>query len=388
MCSGWACGIAHGGSLRMVMSGKRSATKLERSGIHYTSADAIGYKRLGHGRRFRYLKRSGGFVTGKNEIDRIRKLAIPPAWTEVWISASPHGHLQVTGRDARGRKQYRYHPIWRERQEQTKFEHMLEFGAALPALRRQVARDLKGAPDSRETVLAVVVRLLELTLIRVGNEEYVRENHSYGLSTLRNRHVRVHGKTLQFHFRGKSGRIHQVEVHDRRAAAVVRRLHDLPGQELFQYRRSDGRLVALTSGEVNDYLRQTTSRDITAKDFRTWAASLEAARLLGLSRERDAKWTKSTVNTIIAEVAEKLGNTPAICRRSYIHPDLIGTYLKREAEWPISLHAMKNSSSTKRAFEKSFIRFLRKLRRTKPMSLRQSLKRSLAFPRMHAAAGG
>lgn len=355
--------------------------------LHYTSANAPGYKRVGRPGAFRYQKKGGDFITAPQEKDRIRKLAIPPAWTEVWIAASPHGHLQATGRDARGRKQYRYHTVWREGQEQTKFQHMLEFGAALPALRRRVKRDLLGAPDSRATVLATAVRLLELTLIRVGNEEYVRQNHSYGLSTLRNRHVKVRGKTLQFHFRGKSGRMHEVEVEDRRAAAVIRRMHDLPGQELFQYRNVDGKLLSLTSGDVNDYLRETTGRDITAKDFRTWSASLEAARLLGISRERDPSWTKNAVKTVIAEVAAKLGNTPAICRRSYIHPELITRYLEREAGWPINQASKGNGSTAKRAFEKSFMRFLRKLRQRKPLSLTQSLQRSLALPRMAAAAG-
>lgn len=266
------------------MNKKISGAARVQSRLHYTAANAVGYERIGSIGAFRYRKKKGGFVTSPDELDRIRKLAIPPAWTEVWISTSPNSHLQATGHDVRGRKQYRYHPVWRESQEQTKFQHMLEFGAALPALRRQVARDLLGSPDSRPTVLAAVVRLLELTLIRVGNEEYVRQNHSYGLSTLRNRHVKVHGKTLQFHFRGKSGRMHEVEVHDGRAAAVVRRMHHLPGQELFQFRNAEGRLISVTSGDVNDYLRQTTGRDITAKDFRTWVASVEAARLLGASR--------------------------------------------------------------------------------------------------------
>lgn len=367
---------------------KNRATPQEPSRLHYSTAGAAGYRRIGSLKAFRYRKPDGKFVTRASEIERIRKLAIPPAWTNVWISASPQGHLQATGRDARGRKQYRYHAVWRERQEQTKFQHMLEFGVALPRLRRQVARDLHGAPDSRRTVLAAVVRLLELTLIRVGNEEYVRQNHSYGLSTLRNRHVRVRGKMLQFHFRGKSGRMHQVEVHDRRVAAVVRRLHDLPGQELFQYRNTNGHLVSLTSGDVNDYLRHTTGRDITAKDFRTWAASLEAARLLGLSRQRDTAWTKRSVNIIIADIAAKLGNTPAICRRSYVHPELIVAYLKRDAEWPMNGDPEKSGSRAKRAFEKSFMRFLRALRRKKPASLSQSLERSIEVPRMARAAAG
>jgi len=358
----------------------------KQSRLHYTSETAAGYRREGRVGAFRYRTSRGEFVTKPGELERIRKLAIPPAWTQVWISASPHGHLQATGRDARGRKQYRYHPVWREQQEQTKFQHMLEFGAALPALRRRVARDLKGPPDVRTTVLAAVVRLLELTLIRVGNEEYARKNHSYGLSTLRNRHVKVHGKTMEFHFRGKSGRIHRVEARDRRVAAVVRRLHDLPGQELFQYRNSEGRLVALSSGEVNDYLRETTGRDITAKDFRTWAGSLEAARLLGFSREKDSKWNKSAVATIISQVATKLGNTPAICRRSYIHPELIVAYLDLATKWPLAQSATENSTRAKRAHERSFMQFLRKLRRKKPVSLTGALQRSLALPRAIAAA--
>ncbi len=355
--------------------------------LHYGSATEAGFHRVGHLGSFRYRKRAGAWIRKPAELERIRKLAIPPAWTDVWIAASAVSHLQATGRDARGRKQYRYHPVWREKQEQTKFQHMLEFGAALPALRRQVAHDLAGPKDSRATVIATVVRLLELTLIRVGNEEYVRQNHSYGLSTLRTRHVEVRGQKLRFHFRGKSGRMHEVEIHDRRTAAVIRKMHDLPGQELFQYRDSTGRLVSVDSGDVNDYLRQATGRDITAKDFRTWSASLEAARLLGLSRERDAKWTKSSVNAIVAQVAAKLGNTPAICRRSYIHPELITAYLRRDDGWPIHRQSGGGGLRLKRAFEKSFMRFLRTIRRRKPISLQQALKRSLALPRRAVAAG-
>lgn len=370
------------------MAGQKAAVIESSSRLHYTSANAAGYQRSGRVGAFRYKKQNGGFVRTAGEIERIRHLAIPPAWTDVWISTSPHSHLQATGRDARGRKQYRYHPVWRESQERTKFQHMLEFGAALPALRRQVARDLAGPPEAKATVIATVVRLLELTLIRVGNEEYVRQNHSYGLSTMRNRHVKVRGRKLQFHFRGKSGRMHEVEVFDRRAAAVVRRLHELPGQELFQYRGADGELTPLTSGEVNDYLRAVTGHDITAKDFRTWSASLEAARLLGLSRERDPAWTKAVVNTIIAEVAAKLGNTPAICRRSYVHPELIVAYLRREDAWPIVHPPGAGGARSKHAFEKSFIRFLRKLGRAKPVSLGHALKRSLRrLSRLPAAAG-
>jgi DNA topoisomerase-1 len=241
----------------------------------------------------------------------------------VWICASPGGHLQATGHDARRRKQYRYHPDWRAGREANKFDRLWEFGRALPAIRRQVARDLRGPPLSRRAVLATVVRLLESTLIRVGNEEYARANGSYGLTTLRHRHVKIGRDRVQFCFRGKSGRMHRVELHDRRLVWRLRRLQHLPGQELFHYEDESGRLHPITSDDVNAYLHAIGGDGFSAKDFRTWAGTLAAASRLSRIPLRNERLTKRQLNEMIGQVAAQLGNTPAICRKSYIHPLVI-----------------------------------------------------------------
>jgi DNA topoisomerase-1 len=256
---------------------------------------------------------------------RIKRLAIPPAWVEVWICPDPHGHLQAVGRDAKGRKQYRYHPRWREVRDATKYARMVAFGRALPALRRRVARDLSLPGLPRDKVLATVVRLLEATRIRVGNEEYARKNRSYGLTTLRSQHVKIDGTTLRFEFRGKGGKRHAVGVADRRLAHVVRRCQELPGYELFQYIDGDGRRQTIDSAHVNDYLRSVSGQDFTAKDFRTWQGTVQAAR--ELDKAASARPTKRAVAQAIASVAEQLGNTPAICRRCYVHPAVLEAYL-------------------------------------------------------------
>jgi DNA topoisomerase-1 len=291
--------------------------------LHYVSPDQPGYHRERRGEGFGYRRADGRLIRDAATLERIRRLAIPPAWEDVWICASPLGHLQATGRDARRRKQYRYHPDWRAGREANKFDRLGEFGRALPTIRRQVARDLRRPPLSRPAVLATVVRLLESTLIRVGNEEYARTNGSYGLTTLRRRHVEVGRDLVRFHFRGKSGRAHRIELHDRRLAARLRRLQHLPGQELFDYEDEDGRLHPVRSEDVNDYLRAIAGDGVSAKDFRTWAGTLAAATCLSRLPRRDGRITKRQINAMIAEVAARLGNTPAICRRSYIHPLVI-----------------------------------------------------------------
>jgi DNA topoisomerase-1 len=266
-------------------------------------------------------------VRNDETVERIRKLAIPPAWTDVWICPAPNGHLQATGRDTRGRKQYRYHSRFRSRREVAKYERLIAFAKALPAIRKQVDADLARHALSREKVLAAVVRLLEMTLIRVGNDEYARLNSSFGLTTMRNRHATVSGRSIRFRFRGKSGQHHEVSLRDRRLAAVVRRCRDLPGQELFEYVDEDGEIADIRSEDVNDYLRNIAP-GITAKDFRTWAGTVLAYRAL---RSLDAPSTEAegrrNVLSAIRETAGRLGNTPAVCRQAYVHPIVVEAYL-------------------------------------------------------------
>jgi DNA topoisomerase I len=259
---------------------------------------------------------------------RVRGLAIPPAWEAVWISADPRGHLQVTGRDARGRKQYRYHQNWRKVRDEAKYDRMIAFGRALPRIRRRVSRDLclRGLP--RKKVLATIVRLLETTLIRIGNDEYARDNRSYGLTTLKNRHADVRAGTITFKFRGKSGKLHTLSVNNRRLARIVRRCRELPGYELFEYIDDTGKFVDVTSANVNEYLREIAGSEFTAKDFRTWAGTVLAARALQ-EFEKFASEAEAKRNMLraIESVACLLGNTPAICRRCYVHPVILKTYL-------------------------------------------------------------
>lgn len=296
-------------------------------GLRYVSGSRPGIRREREGDSFRYLGADGEPVTDESALERIRRLAIPPAWTDVWICPFTNGHLQATGRDARGRKQYRYHTRWRQVRDETKYTRMLAFAGALPCIRRQVDADLglRGLP--RRKVLATVVRLLETTFIRVGNEEYARENGSFGLTTMRARHVEVNGSTLHFCFRGKGGRRHRIAVSDRRLAAIVKRCRDLPGYELFQYVDEDGGRQVVDSADVNDYLREITGRDFTAKDFRTWAGTLLAALALEELESFDSQaQCKRNVVQAIDRVAKALGNTPAICRKCYVHPAVLEAY--------------------------------------------------------------
>jgi DNA topoisomerase I len=297
-------------------------------------------KRLRQGKRFVpqfvYQDPTGRPVDDAVTLERIHKLAIPPAWTGVWICPDANGHLQATGRDARGRKQYRYHRRWGEERDGTKYSRMIGLGQALPALRRRIAADLRLPGLPRRKVLATVARLLETTFMRVGNEEYARSNRSFGLTTLKDRHVDIRPSEVRFHFRGKSGVMHDVAVHDRAVARIVRRCRDLPGQELFQYVGEDGRPATIDSADVNDYIREATGQDFTAKDFRTWAGTVLAALALHRldattesrpSRDRARRPTPRDVVRAIEQVAKRLGNTPAVCRKSYVHPDVIASYM-------------------------------------------------------------
>lgn len=299
------------------------------AGLRYVMDHLPGLGRRPGGKRFRYVDADGRPVRDPETLARIRALAIPPAWRDVWICPLPHGHLQATGRDARGRKQYRYHPHWRRVRDEVKYDRMLAFGQALPQIRQRVeaALQLPGLP--REKVLATVVLLLQTTMMRIGNEEYARENKSFGLTTLRNRHVRIDGGAVEFRFRGKSGVQHAVRVQDRRLARIIRGTRELPGQDLFQYVDDDGALHSVGSADVNDYLRAISGEDYTAKDFRTWHGTLLAALAL---RETGPAGTaaeaKRNIVRAIETVAGKLGNTPSVCRKCYVHPAVLEAYLE------------------------------------------------------------
>jgi DNA topoisomerase-1 len=299
----------------------------ESAGLVYVTDEQRGIQRERAGEGFRCLKANGDPVSDEATLERIRKLAIPPAWSDVWICPRPNGHIQATGRDARGRKQYKYHPQFREVRESTKYEHMMEFAQTLPGIRERIAGHmaLRGLP--RQKVLATVVHLLETTLIRVGNDDYARTNKSYGLTTLRNPHVKVEGSELRFQFKGKSGKSWKLQLKDRRVARIVKACQELPGQDLFQYVDDEGEVKHVTSADVNDYLREITGRDITAKDFRTWAGTVLAALALREFEAFDSEaGAKKNLRSAVESVASRLGNTPTICRKCYIHPEVLAAY--------------------------------------------------------------
>ena len=300
----------------------------EEAGLRYVSDDQPGYTRKRKGDDFEYFDTKGKPITDEARLLRIRRLAIPPAYEDVWICPSPNGHLQATGRDARGRKQYRYHEKWRETRDESKYDKMLIFAAALPKIRKRVEADLALPGLPREKVLATIVSIMERTFIRVGNEEYARTNNSYGLTTIRNKHVKVKGSKARFKFRGKSGVDHEVDVADRRLARIIKKVQDLPGQELFGYIDDAGEVRDVKSQDVNDYLREITGEDFTAKDFRTWAGTVLAAVALNAVGAFETKsQAKKQVTTAVKAVAKILGNTPAVCRKCYVHPAVFETYL-------------------------------------------------------------
>jgi DNA topoisomerase I len=301
----------------------RQAARAE--GLRYSTDSEPGIRRFLRGRHFFYRDANGRRIS-RECLTRIRKLAIPPAYKDVWICPHANGHLQATGRDARGRKQYRYHAQWRTHRDGTKFDRMLEFGRALPRIRRRVSKDLRLRGLPREKVLATLVRLLECTLIRVGNEEYARTNGSFGLTTLRDRHVELKGGSLVLEFRGKSGIAQRAQVTDRAVARIVRNCRDLPGQELFQWLDDKGERRPIGSSDVNDYLRDASGGPFTAKDFRTWFATIEALEALRKQRPRTTGEARKQVLAAVKTVADKLGNTPAICRKCYIHPVILSTH--------------------------------------------------------------
>lgn len=300
----------------------------EEAGLRYVSDKEPGYSRKKSGDDFDYYDTDGKKITDEKRLLRIRRIAIPPAWERVWICPSPNGHIQATGCDARRRKQYRYHERWREVRDEAKYEKMVLFAQALPKIRKRLEEHLALPGLPREKVLAAIIELLERTFIRVGNEEYAKENKSFGLTTFRNRHVDIEGTTVRFKFRGKSGVQHEKEIRDRRIAKILRKLQDLPGQEVFQYVDDAGAVRNVTSQDVNDYLKEITGDDFTAKDFRTWAGTVMASLALTAQEQFSTKKeAKAKVKTAINAVAHMLGNTPAVCRKCYIHPAVLESYL-------------------------------------------------------------
>jgi DNA topoisomerase-1 len=296
-------------------------------GLRYITDENTGYTRQLGRDGFRYLDMQGREITDSETLARIKSLAIPPAWTEVWICPDENGHLQATGRDARGRKQYRYHRQWRQVRDEAKYERMVGFGMKLPAIREKLEEDIARPGLSRTKVIATIVRLLDVTHIRIGNEEYAQANKSFGLTTLRNRHVTIEGAAIEFRFRGKSGIVHSVKIKEPRLARIVRRMRELPGQELFQYVDSEGERRSIGSADVNDYLQEITGEHYTAKDFRTWGGTVQAAMVLKeIGPASSATEAKRNIKQAVDAASARLGNTPAICRKCYVHPTVFDAY--------------------------------------------------------------
>jgi len=345
------------------------------AGLRYVTDRMPGIRRVGAGKTFRYFGPDGRLVRDPATLARIKSLVIPPAWQEVWICPIEEGHLQAVGRDARHRKQYKYHSRWREVRDETKFHRMVDFGKVLPKIRHRTKRDLVRPGLPKEKVLATIVRLLETTLVRVGNEEYTKQNNSYGLTTLRNHHVDVSGAKVRFYFRGKSGVKHAISVTDSHLARIVKRLRDLPGYELFQYLDDEGQRRSIGSADVNEYLGEITGDDFTAKDFRTWAGTVLAVEELckceAFETQRQAK---TNVVAAVEKVAERLGNTVAVCKKCYIHPAVIETYIRG------SLRPAASATLARR--EKVFVSMLKKWSTPKTkLTLEQALVKSVRSAR-------
>jgi DNA topoisomerase-1 len=358
------------------------------AGLRYVSDTAPGIRRRRSGKDFSYVGPDGRPVRDRKQLDRIKAMAVPPAWTDVWICPSPTGHIQAVGRDARGRKQYRYHPRWREVRDEAKYGRLAAFGRALPKIRSRVEADLERRGLPREKVLAAVVRLLERTLIRVGNEEYARANRSFGLTTLRSHHVDVAGPRIRFEFRGKSGKRHALGIEDRRLSRIVKRCQELPGQELFRYVDADGRIRSVNSEDVNRYLRSITGQPFTAKDFRTWGGTMRAAFALARAEPSStAAKVRKTVARAVEEVARRLGNTPAICRKCYVHPAVVESYREDVLRHALGGPRLPPSRPLAglSAHESAVLRLLEKRAASGPATeedrLRRELKASLAVAR-------
>lgn len=357
-------------------------------GLRYVSDATPGIRRDKSGKNFQFIAPNGKSISDPRVLGRIKSLAIPPAWKEVWICPIENGHLQATGRDDRGRKQHRYHRRWREVRDETKFNRLIAFAKALPKIRRRVRKDLKLPGLPREKVLATIVRLLEVSLIRVGNDEYARNNRSFGLTTMQDKHVAVNGSTVHFQFRGKSGKQHVIDVRNKRLAKIVKRCQDIPGQDLFQYIDENGRRVDVKSEDVNGYLREISGEDFTAKDFRTWAGTVLAAIALREFEKFDTQaQAKKNLVRAIESVAEKLGNTPSVCKKCYVHPAIFDSYLdgsiadvlKQRAEEQLKTTLDKLSPE-----EASVLSLLQQRLAKESEPLEKTLQRSLALARRKA----
>jgi DNA topoisomerase I len=349
------------------------------AGLTYASDAEPGIRRKAKGTGFSYILPSGKAVTDKEMLKRIRSLGVPPAWVDVWICPSAEGHVQATGRDARGRKQYRYHPDWQEHRDRNKYERILDFAALLPRIREAVAKDMTQRGARREKVLATVVSLLDRTLIRIGNSEYARENGSFGLTTLHARHMAIDGSELRFHFKGKSGKTWRLRVKDRRIAKVARTIQELPGQQLFKYVDEDGIVRSVDSTDVNEYLRTIAGADVSAKDFRTWAGTVLAAMALSaVGPFTSQTQAKMNVRRAIGAVAEKLGNTPTICRKCYVHPEVVTCYLEGSFPTIATSDAGDPSPAALPSEEAAVLRLLK--RRLAPSSPRKARARRAPPP--------
>ncbi|WP_434045994.1 MULTISPECIES: DNA topoisomerase IB [Sorangium] len=361
------------------------------AGLRYVNDDEPGISRRKAGKGFKYLDAEGRPVKDAATLARVRRLAIPPAWTEVWICQNERGHIQATGRDARGRKQYRYHPRWREVRDETKYDRMLAFGAALPAIRAATERDLALPGLPREKVLATVVRLLDETSIRIGNDEYARDNNSYGLTTLHDEHVEIQGDRIRFHFRGKSGKEHEMTVRDRRLARVVKRCQDVPGHELFQYIDGDGCRQRIHSDDVNEYLRAIAGQEFTAKDFRTWTGTVLCASFFcEMEVATTARQMKKCVAQVIDMVSARLGNTRAVCQRCYVHPAVIRAYTEGALQTLLEAEqaVMDEALAALRPEEATMLRIVRGFSERDAVPLANQLRESVRAVAKARRAGG
>jgi DNA topoisomerase I len=353
------------------------------AGLRYTTDAIPGIRRVKRRGGFSYVAADGKPITDKGEIARIASLAVPPAYTDVWICPLANGHLQATGRDARGRKQYRYHKRWRAVRDENKFDRMIEFAKALPAIRAALARDIALPGMPREKVFATIVSLMASTAIRIGNEEYARENDSYGLTTMREEHVDVKGATVRFHFRGKSGKEHQVQIRDKRIARIVKRSQDLPGQQLFEYLDDEGASHPVRSEDVNEYLKAISEGDFTAKDFRTWEATMTCALRLAALKAQEQSQTdrKKLVAEVIMTVAEHLGNTPAVCKKSYIYPGVVDEFVNNGALELVGRAVAKASPHALDRHERAVVALIERIVRRESRPLAEALAKSMRSER-------
>ncbi|MEA2708151.1 MAG: topoisomerase [Phycisphaerales bacterium] len=368
------------------------------AGLVYVTDDSPGITRKRQGKSFIYLDPRGRQIKERQTLDRIRMLAIPPAYRDVWICPSDRGHIQAVGRDDRGRKQYRYHEKWREVRDENKYGRMIDFAKALPGIRRTVARHMKLPGLPREKVLAAVIKFMEMTLIRVGNDEYAKQNNSYGLTTLQDRHARFSRGKVRLEFRGKSGVEHEFEIGDPRLAAIAKQCQDLPGQELFQYLDEKDVVRDIGSTDVNDYLRQISGKDFTAKDFRTWAGTvLAATALYEISKFDTNAQAKKNVVRAVESVAAKLGNTKAVCRKCYIHPEILNAYMegvlvdtlaKRAARMAQSIAKLRPEEAAVLTLLQSRLAAAKRAKAVAPKTVKQALQRSLKLVAQSASQGG